>query len=177
MGKKQKMWDQMYQMLQQQIQRQSQPSPYETQAANEYNALTDWLNKRDYRNLPTGVNIPLLDVADKARMRKMMLGGQSDTVARGADPSGFAAKQRLLSDDMAAKDWAGEYENAVGQIAQNKYNLGNALQNIYQNRMNNTTQGYMGALQSIAGRPQGFNWGGFLSGMIGAGGQIASALI
>lgn len=151
----------MEQMLQSWIDRATQPSPYENELAQERSQLKGWLNAKDYRNLPTGVNVDLLPLSDYQRMSKM-LRGTGDTIARGANNSALAGQQRQLSDDQLLRDWGAAYESKVGGLMDRQAGLTDTLQNLYSNRMNTGIQGSQAQLTNILNRPKGFNWGSLL---------------
>lgn len=151
----------MEQMLQSWIDRATTPSPYENELAQERSQLKNWLNAKDYRNLPTGVNVDLLPLSDYQRMHKM-LRGTGDTIAQGANNSQLAQQQRQLSDDQLLRDWGAAYESKVGGLMDRQAGLTDSLQQLYSNRMNTGIQGSQAQLTNILNRPKGFNWGGLL---------------
>lgn len=160
MGKR-KQYDQYMRTIQSWIDRMTQPSPYEGQINSELGSITNFLNSKDYRNLPTGVNVDLLPLAEHRRMQSMMR-GTGDNVAKGALNADAVRNQRELDDNQLARDWGGAYEQKVGDLMNRKDNLLNALQGFHTNRMSAGVQGSQMQLQNFLNRPKGFNWGSIL---------------
>ncbi len=165
--------------LQAAINKAQQPSPFETQWTNEYNALSSWLNGKDYRNLPVGANVNMIPLAEQQRMRQMIRGSgdMGGTVAKRGMNSMALARQKELDDNQFAGDWAGAYEEKVGVLMNQKMGMGQNLQSMYSNRMNQGIQGAAMNLDAYRNRPKGFNWGQLLGGAIQGGASLASAFI
>lgn len=162
MGKKQKQYDKMMATLQSWIDKASQPSQYELDMSADYNNARNWLNAKDYRNLPTGVNVDLLPLADYQRMQKFGQAGAAGTVAKGADGSQALQMQRDVANDELTRDWGQAYEQKVGGIMDRVSGLANNLQSLYSNRMGQAIQGNQAQIGNFLNRPQGFSWGSFL---------------
>lgn len=149
-------------MLQSWINRATTPSQYENELAQDRSRIRGFLDSKDYRNLPTGVNVPLLPLAEYQRMRKMTRGA-GDTVAGGANPNAALTQQRELGDNEFVRDWGNAYEQQVGNLMGQQGDMTNTLQQLYSNRMNTGIQGSQAQLTNILNRPKGFNWGSLLN--------------
>lgn len=178
MGSKedQRRWDQLFASLQAQQAAANKPSPYEDALLKDWNTSRDWLNKRNYRNLPTGVNIPMLGLADSQKMRQMLRG--SNTNGQGELNPNLLASQRELDDNQFAQDWGGAYENAVGGIMDRNDALAGAGQSSYSNRMNNSVNGAASLLNAWGSRPKssGGFWSSFGKSLLGSAPSIISAI-
>ena len=167
MGKKtQKKYDDMMNQLQGWITRASTPSPYETELAADRSRIRGFLDSKDYRNLPTGVNVDLLPLADYQRMSKMQ-NGSGDNVAKGALTADAMANRKELSNNQLVRDWGGAYEQKVSGLMDQQAGMGDALQNQYTNRMSMGMQGTQNQLQNIINRPKSTNWFQQIMGMVG----------
>lgn len=165
----------MMNLLQQQINRSNQPSPWETMAGNEINAINSFLNSKDYRNLPAGVNIPMLGQAETNRMRQMMTGRDTSNQAAQGTMGRIGQTQKMLLNDQAARDWSGAFEDAIGGLQDRKDNLLGFTQQGYMGRLGTGIQGQTAALGLLGQRPKGGSfWGDLFKGSIGG---IASGLI
>lgn len=162
---KKKQFDQLFRMLQASVQQAQQPSPWETAVGNEYNQINSFLNSKDYRNLPPGVNIDMLSLADSNRMRQMMRGQNAGQSATGINPQ-MQAAQRELSDNQFQQEWGGEYERKVGDLMGRKDNMLSFLQGGHTNRMNTGISGNLSLLQAAQMRPKGSFWGDMFKGLI-----------
>ena len=175
MGKKQRQYDALMAQYQALINQMRQPSPYESQINSELGSITNFLNSKDYRNLPTGVNIDLLGLSDQKRMQDMLRGsGPTGTAAKGALAPALQ-QQADLDNNQLARDWGGAYEQKVGELMDRKDNLLGSLQGIYSNRMGAALQGQQNQLTNFLNRPKGFNWGSLVSGLISAAPGIMAA--
>lgn len=168
---------QALQQQQEAANRAAQKSPWELELENRYNATKTFLDSKDYRNLPTGVNIDMLGLADSQKLRQMMRGSNQGQSAAGVNPQILAA-QREMSDNQFAEDYGGEYERKIGELmGQNDINLNN-LQAAHANRMGMGLSGANSMVSSISQiRPQQGFWDKFLPGILSAGGSLGSALI
>lgn len=142
--------------MESQLNQARQPSPYEQAQAAELNRVNQFLDSRDYRNLPTGVHIPLLDLAEGRRMRQMMR-GTGDNVAKGALTADARRNQAELDDNVFARDWGAAYEEQVGNLKNRALGLTDTLQGQYTNRMQMGLQGYNTLLGNSLQRPRGSN--------------------
>lgn len=170
MGKKedQRRFDQQMALLRQQIDRANQPSAYETAWLNQFNANKSFLDSKDYRNLPTGVNIDMLGLADTNRMRQMMIGRDSgDQAAAGADGR-IQQTQKQLLNDQAQRDWSGAYEQKIGGLMDQQMGLSQAGQQSHSQRMGQGIQGMSNFVQLLGQRPKdtGGFWGNLFKGLI-----------
>lgn len=164
-------------MLQTAIQQANQPSQYEQQLGNEANSIGTFLNSRDYRNLPNGVNIDMLPLAEAQRMRKMVRGaGDTGQGAKGANMSHILNAQRELDDNSFAQDWGSAYEQKVGGLMDRRDNLLGGLMGTANQRSQNNVSNYGALLQGFANKPKGF-WSTFGPSMITGGARIAASLI
>lgn len=180
MGKKedQRRFDQMMALLQSQINQAKQPSPWETEAGNKYNTTKAFLDKRDYRNLPTGVNIDLLSQAENNRMRKMISGRDTSGQAAAGTMGRIGQSQKMLLDDQAAKDWSGAYEEKIGGLMGQQDDLLNFLQGGHTSRMSQALQGQTSALGLLGQRPKSSSfWGDLLRGVLPGAAQGLIGLI
>ena len=158
-------------------QQAQQPSPFEQQYQSEWANIGNWLNAKDYRNLPAGANVDLLPIAEYQKMRKMMRGSDSGgQMAKGANYNKLAAAQQQLGDDQFVQDWSGAYENKIGELSGRRDALGNMLQGAYSNRMNTGIQGSQAMLQAFNNRPKSW-FSSLLPSMIQGGASIGAALI
>ena len=149
------------------INRATTASPYENELEQERSRIRGFLDSKDYRNLPTGVNIDLLPLAEKRRMQEMVR-GRGDNTAKGSFNRDIANRQRSVDDDVLTRDWGQAYENKVGSLQDRAYGLTDTLQGLYSNRMQAGIQGSQAQLQNILNRPKGFDWGALLRAGIGA---------
>ena len=156
-------WERAFQMLQQQIAAANQPNPWEQQLGAERAALKGWLDKKDYRNLPAGVNIPMLDLAESQKMRRLMSGADTGQAALGANTNDLRRSQDKLLDDQFTKEWAGSYENAVGGLMDRSDSLGQLLAGSANQRSQNNVSNYAMLLQALGNKPK--SGGGFWSGL------------
>lgn len=161
-------WNQLFAQLQASIDRASAPSPYETAMAQDWTNTRNWLNAKDYRNTPAGVNVDLLPIAEYQKMRQMTRGQNNNgTAAAGVQNNALMSQQRELDDNQFTQDWGNAYENQVGNLMNQNSQLGAGLQGAYTNRMNAGVQGAMGSLQALNSKPKGF-WSSFLPSLAGA---------
>lgn len=167
MGKKQRQYDALMRQYQALIDQMRQPSPYEGQINSELGSITNFLNSKDYRNLPTGVNIDLLGLSDQKRMQDMLRGTPNGTAAKGV-MAPIAQQQAELDNNQLARDWGGAYEQKIGELSDRKDNLLGALQGMYSNRMGAALQGQQNQLTNFLNRPKGFNWSSLISGGLSA---------
>jgi len=175
MGKKQRRYDDLMRALQAKLDAYTNtPSATENLFNNEITATTNFLNSRDYRNLPNGVNINMLPLAEQQRMRQMTR-GSIDTGQGQINPNILAA-QREVSDNEFAQDWGNEYENKVGELQGRRDTLAGMVQGMYDNRMNAGIQGGQMQIQNQLNRPKGFNWLGLLTGGLQGAGSVLSGL-
>lgn len=156
----------MFRLLQSQIDAAKQPSWIEQQMQGEYNNINNFLNSKDYRNLPTGVNIDLLSQSDNNKMREMMMGRDSSDQAAAGTMGRIGQTQKALLNDQAARDWSGAYEEKIGGLMDKKTGLGQFLQGEHSGRMNNATSGYATLLGSLNQRPKNSS---FWSNLLGSG--------
>lgn len=176
MGKKQQ-WNQLYSLLQQQIAQANQPSPYETQMNQQWQNTNNWLNAKDYRNMPAGVNVDLLPLADYQKMRKMMRGdARGGTHAAGVMNNNILQQQRELDDNQFVQDWGGAYEQKVGELQNRSDALGAGLQGMYQNRQGMGLQGIGLGFKSLQSKPSSM-WSQLLPSLISGGAQVGAAFI
>jgi len=163
MGKK-KQYDAMMRQFDALLAQIKQPSPYESEFNTRRGQIRSFLDSKDYRNLPTGVNVDLLPLADYQRMRSMVR-GTGDTKAKGASNSNLLAQQRQLDDDQFVRDWGGAYEQKVGELKNEEMGLLGSLQDMYSNRMGAAMQGQQAQMQNLLNRPKGNNILGTLFGI------------
>lgn len=168
-----KKYDQYMNALIAAINKAQQPSEYEMALQKDWQQTRDWLNKKDYRNLPTGINVDLLPLADYQRMQSY---GRNPIDTGAANQMGMA-NARELSNNQLARDWGRAYEEKVGGLMDRNNALVSGLQGIHTNRMNVGITGAQGILNAYNQRPKGFNWADVLGSSIGAAGNIISALI
>lgn len=174
MGKKEERQFQAYlQALQSAIAQGQKASPYENALSAEWQATRNWLDKKDYRNTPAGVNIPLLPLADYKRFASY---GRPSNTGAGATNQLAMQNMNQLSNDQLTRDWGSAYENAVGGLMDRNDNLAGMLQNSYTNRMNLGVTGANQVLQSWLNRPKS-SGGGFWKGLAGGLAQAAPAII
>jgi len=156
----------------------NQPSQWETQLGNERNQLQSWLDAKDYRNLPNGVNIDMLPLAEAQRMRKMVRGsGGTGQRAAGADGGRILAAQKEFGDNQFAQDWSGAYEQKVGDLMGRKDTLTQLLMGQSDNRSNNNVRNQSLMLDAYRNRPKGGFLQSLLPGLIQGGASIAGAFI
>lgn len=170
-------WNQLFAQLQSQIAQATAPSPYETAMQQDWTNTRNWLNAKDYRNMPAGVNVDLLPIAEYQKMRQMTRGSNAGgTAAAGVINPTILNQQRELDDNQFTQDWGNAYENQVGNLRQQNAGLGAGLQGAYTNRMNTGIQGQMGALNAFNNRPRSM-WSSLLPSLISGGANIAGAFI
>lgn len=163
MSSKQKQFDAYLAALQAAIQKAQQPSPYETALMGDWQNTRNFLDSKDYRNLPKGVNVDLLPLSDYKRMQSYGQPG-GGTVAQGGANAMAYRNQQDLSNNEITRDWGQAYEQKVGGLMDRNAALANGLQSSYANRMNAGVTGANSVLQAFGQRPQGFNWGSLLGG-------------
>lgn len=162
---------------QQMLDRATQKSPWEQEVENEYRTNKTFLDSKDYRNLPAGVNIPMLSLADSQKMRQMMRGQNAGQSAAGVNPQMLAA-QRELSDNRFAEEWGGEYENKIGGLLDQNQNRLSFLQGAHGNRMNAGLQGSSNMLgQAMQIKPDKGFWGSFLQSFLPSAASTAMSFI
>jgi hypothetical protein len=162
---------------QQMLNRATAQSPWEKEVENEYRANKTFLDSKDYRNLPDGVNIPMLSLADSQKMRQMTRGQNLGQSASGVNPQMLAA-QRELSDNQFAEDWGGEYEAKVGGLMDQNQNRLSFLQGAHGNRMNAGLQGGSNMLgQAMQITPEKGFWSSFLPGLLQGGASAALSFL
>lgn len=169
MGKKQdQQWQQYMNALTAAINQANQPSPYETALGDRYKTTQSLLDNKDYRYLPTGVNIDMLSLADANKMRQMVM-GNAGTAAKGTD-NPYAAQQRTLSDDNFVRDWSGAYEQKIGGLMDQNDALGASLMGVDAQRKSNNVANQATLLQAFLNKPKSNNswWKGLLSGGLSA---------
>jgi hypothetical protein len=176
MGKR-KQYDALVAQMMAQFNQAQQPSQFEQQYQGEWNNLGNFLNSRDYRNLPNGVSIDMLPLAEMQKMRKMVrgtdTGGQG---ARGANMGNILNAQKEFDDNQFAQDYSGAYEQKIGELSNRRDALGSMLMGSQQNRNMMGIQGAQAALQAQQNRPKSL-WSSLLPSLLGAGSQVASAFI
>jgi hypothetical protein len=176
MGKK-KDYDRALQQMMSMFQQAQQPSQFETQYQSEWNNLGNFLNSRDYRNLPNGVSIDMLPLAEMQKMRKMVRGGDTGGQgARGANMGNILNAQKEFDDNQFAQDWGGAYENKIGELSGRRDAIGNMLMGSDQNRKQLGIQGSQAYLQGLSNRPKSM-WSSLLPSLISGGAQIGAAFI
>jgi len=159
MGKKIKAYEKLIASLQQQLTQQAQPSPFENILTQDFNTTRDWLNKKDYRNLPDGVNIDLIGLGDQQKMRSMLRGSDAGAQrAAGANFAPMVQSQRELDDNQFQQDWSGAYEDKVGGLMNKNMGLANTLQGLYTDRQDRSLQGGFNMLQAINNQPKKTPW-------------------
>lgn len=148
-------YDAYLQMLQQAITQANQPSPWEQQLGAEAGNISNFLNSRDYRNLPNGVNINMMPLAEMQRMRSMIRGpGDTGQAAMGANKSQLMQSQRELDDNSFAQDWGSAYEQQVGDLASRRDQLLSGLSGVANQRSQNNVSNYGSLLQAFANKPK-----------------------
>lgn len=177
MGRKQRQFDRIFALLEQQINQQRQPSPWETAMSNEYNTINSFLQSGDYRNLPKGITIDLMSQSDNNRMREMMMGRDTSGQAAKGAMGQIANSQKMLLNDQAARDWSGAYEQKIGDLHNRKLGLGQALQGMYSDRMGAGTAGLSSMLQLSQQRPSGGFWKDLFGGLLQSGATAAMSFI
>jgi len=174
MGKK-KQYDELMRQMQAMFTQAQQPSQFETQYQNEWSNLGNWLNKKDYRNLPDGAVVDLLPMAEYQRMRKMVRGTDAgQQTARGANTNALQSQQREMGDNQFTQDWGNAYENKVGELSNRRDSLGNMLMSSDMNRKQIGIQGSQAALQAFNNRPRSM-WSSLLPSLIQGGASIGAA--
>lgn len=174
MGKKQRKYDALMASLQAKLDAYANtPSQWETQLGNEATGITNFLNSKDYRNMPTGVNVDLLPLADYQRMRKMT---QGTNTGQGQINPNILAAQREVGDNEFVQQWGNAYENKVGELSGRRDNLTGMLQGLYQDRMTQGIQGAQAQIQNFLNRPKGFSWGNLFGGILNAAPGILQGL-
>lgn len=180
MGKKereaQRQFDAMMRLMQQQITASQQPSAYEQAWLKKFNDTESFLNSKDYRNLPAGVNIDLLSQADNNKMRQMMLGRDNSDQAAAGTMGRIGQTQKMLLGDMAAKDWSGAFEGKIGDLMNQQMGMSQMGQGAHSTRMGQGISGYGNMIGLLGQRPKespGF-WSSLFKGSIGG---VASGLI
>lgn len=158
------MFDDMMRRFDQMIAEAKKPSPYETELAQDRQRIRGFLDSKDYRNLPTGVNIDMLPLADYQRMSKM-LSGSGDNVAKGALTDDAMANRRELDNNTLLRDWGGAYEQKVSGLMDQQAGMTDALQGAHSNRMGMGMQGMSSMLGHLPNRPKGSNIFGQILGM------------
>lgn len=170
----------MMALLRSQIDKSQQQSPIEQALMGEYNSISKFLDSKDYRNLPTGVNIDMLSQSDTNRMRQMMMGRDTSGQSAKGGMGQIAHTQRNLLNDQAARDWSGAYEEKIGGLMDRKANLGGFLQGQHANRMGQGVSGYSNMVGLLSQRPQvkgGSFWGDLLKNLIPGGASAALSFI
>lgn len=175
MGRK-KEYERLMQQMQAMFAQAQQPSQYENQYNTEWQNIGNWLNAKDYRNMPAGVNVDLLPLAEYQRMQQMMRGGANGQAAKGANTTALQRQQRELGDNQFTQDWANAYENKVGELSGRRDAIGNMLQGSHTNRMGIGIQGSQAMLQAFNNKPKSF-WSSLLPSLISGGAQIGAAFI
>jgi len=175
MGRK-KDYERALQQMMAQFQQAQQPSAFETQYQNEWNNLGSFLNSRDYRNLPAGVNVDLLPIAEYQKMRQMTRGANNGQAAKGANTNGLMAQQREMGDNQFVKDWGGQYESAIGDLSGRRDSIGNMLMSSDANRKQLGIQGAQANLQGILNKPKSM-WSSLLPSLIQGGASIGASFI
>ena len=174
MGRK-KDYERAMQQMMAMFQAAQKPSAVESQYQNEWSQLGDWLNKKDYRNLPAGANVDLLPLAEYQKMRQMTrgrdVGGQA---ASGAKTNMLANQQRELGDNQFVQDWGNAYENKVGELSGRRDALGNVLMSGDMNRKQIGIQGSQAYLQALGNKPRSM-WSSLLPSMIQGSASIGAA--
>lgn len=151
------------------------PSAVENQYQSEWSNLGDWLNKKDYRNLPPGAVVDLLPAAEYQRMRKMTRGSDTGQQgARGANMAGIANAQREMGDNQFTQDWGNAYEQKVGELGGRRDALGNMLLSSDANRKQIGIQGSQAYLQALNNKPRSM-WSSLLPSLIQGGASIGAA--
>lgn len=148
-------------------------------AGQEINAIDSFLNSKDYRNLPTGVNIDLMSLADNNKMRQMMMGRDSSDQAAAGTMGRIGQTQKALLNDQAARDWSGAFEEKVGGLQDRKNSLLGFAQGTHDNRMGMGMQGAATLLGASNSRPKVGNgfWGNLFQGLIPGAAQTALSFI
>lgn len=153
------------------------PSAIESQYQTDWNNLGNWLNAKDYRNLPAGTSIDMLPIAEMQKMRQMVrgrdVGGQ---VASGAKTNMLANQQRELGDNQFLQDYSGAYENKIGELSNRRDALGNMLMSSDSNRKQLGIQGSQAYLQGLSNRPKSM-WSSLLPSLIQGGASIGAAFV
>jgi len=174
MGRK-KDYDRAMQQMMAMFQQAQQPSAVETQYNQEWSNLGNWLNKKDYRDLPAGTTIDMLPLAEAQKMRKMIrgtdTGGQG---ARGANMGNILSAQKEFDDNAFAQDWGGAYEQKIGELGNRRDALGNMLLSSDANRKQIGIQGSQAYLQGLNNRPKSF-WSSLLPSLVQGGASIGAA--
>lgn len=160
--KEQQKYDQMIGTIQGWIDRATTPSPVENDITADYNATRSFLDSKDYRNLPTGVNIDLLNLSDYQDMRKRVRGSDEGAQrAAGASHAPMVHAQREMDDNQFVSDWGGAYEEKVGGLMDKKDSMAKTLQDLYGNRMRTGIEGSQMQFQNFLdykrNKPQGNN--------------------
>ncbi len=184
MGKKQDKinqanFDRMMRMMESQINQATQPTWYDKANEAEYGKIQGFLDSRDYRNLPTGVNVDLMGQAENNKMREMMLGRDTGGQAAAGTMGRIGATQNKLLADQSARDWSGSYEQKIGELQGRKDSLGGiwSANNTQRNQMG--ISGYGNMMGLIGQRPKdkpGF-WSQFAQGALQGGLGILGAFV
>ena len=174
MGKR-KEYDAALRAMMAQFQAAQQPSAITNQYQSEWSNLGNWLNAKDYRNLPPGAVVDLLPAAEYQRMRKMTRGADTGQQgARGANMAGIANAQREMGDNQFTQDWGNAYEQKVGELSGRRDALGNMLMLDDANRKQIGIQGSQAYLQALNGKPRSM-WSSLLPSLIQGGASIGAA--
>lgn len=177
MGRKEdQQWASYMAMLQNAINQSNQPNQYETQLGDEANKIGTFLNSRDYRNLPTGVNVDLLPLAEYQKMRKMQRGENNGTAAQGVINPQILKQQQEYDDNNFLQSWGNAYENKVGGLMDRKDQLLGGLSDAGRARSQNNVANYSNLLQAFANKPKS-NSGSFWGSLLGGGLSAAAKFI
>lgn len=157
------------------INQANQPNQWETQLGNQANSIQSFLDSKDYRNLPNGVNIPMLGLADQQKMRGMLRGSDAGAQrAAGANFAPMVQAQRELDDNQFAQDYGGEYENQIGGLIGRRDNLLSGLAGQGNQRSQQNVANYGGYANALLNTPQTTNiWSSLLPSLIQGGANAA----
>lgn len=174
MGSRKK-YDDLVRQMMAQFQQAQQPTQYDNAYNSEWQNIGNFLNSKDYRNLPAGVNIDMLPLAEANRMRAMVRGTDSGQQgARGSNMGNILKSQKEFDDNQFSQNWGNAYENKVGELSGRRDALGNMLMSSQNNRNQLGIQGSQAALQAFGNRPKSI-WSSLLPQLISGGAQVASA--
>lgn len=161
-------------MLMQQIQQMNQPSESERMLQSRAANTMNWLDSRDYRNLPTGTFIDFSTPAENMkRYETLMNASQNGTNAIGSDGGAAGKLQQKFMQDRFARDDAANFQQNVQRMAGEATNVLGSTAGMEMQRRMGAMNAVGGAYGQLASQPRQSLWGSIL----GAGATIGAAAI